>query len=279
MGCWLVPARVLGPAGPASRGGGEVQAGRAVKDAKAEEKKTPEVLPPGENLLVDLLTEEPPPYPLPPPEAEAAPAASAETASAPPPDPSPMAHRLRGRREQPIPDSTTVPLRTGPNGQPQYWPFSASDLYNCKITILLSLQTLGWRGAADASSPALPDARSPPLPACTSPPPREASPAGPRTRAGTSQQPMSAERLSPFSPSLAHLVTLPYMRPAADSPPAGSPRRGSRPRHACLAPCPGSERAPLPPTAPLLDGERFDPRSAIWTRKKISKAKAVSPDY
>ncbi|XP_027247100.1 uncharacterized protein LOC113832822 [Cricetulus griseus] len=103
---------------------------RDVKDTKAKEKKTPKVLPPGEDLLVDLLTEEPPPYPPlpPPPEAEADSAALAEAA----PDPSPMAYRLRGRREQPVPDSTTLPLRTGLNGQPQYWPFSASDLYNWK---------------------------------------------------------------------------------------------------------------------------------------------------
>ncbi|XP_035294648.1 uncharacterized protein LOC118237743 [Cricetulus griseus] len=103
----------------------------AVKDTKAKEKKTPKVLPPGEDQLVDLLTEEPPPYPPlpPPPEAEADSAAALAEAA---PDPSPMAYRLRGRREQPVPDSTTLPLRTGLNGQPQYWPFSASDLYNWK---------------------------------------------------------------------------------------------------------------------------------------------------
>ncbi|XP_035306632.1 uncharacterized protein LOC118239699 [Cricetulus griseus] len=102
-----------------------------VKDTKAKEKKTPKVLPPGEDQLVDLLTEEPPPYPPlpPPPEAEADSAAALAEAA---PDPSPMAYRLRGRREQPVPDSTTLPLRTGLNGQPQYWPFSASDLYNWK---------------------------------------------------------------------------------------------------------------------------------------------------
>nr|QPP11372.1 gag polyprotein [Cricetulus griseus] len=102
-----------------------------MKDTKAKEKKTPKVLPPGEDQLVDLLTEEPPPYPPlpPPPEAEADSAAALAEAA---PDPSPMAYRLRGRREQPVPDSTTLPLRTGLNGQPQYWPFSASDLYNWK---------------------------------------------------------------------------------------------------------------------------------------------------
>jgi hypothetical protein len=42
-----------------------------------------------------------------------------------------MAGRLRGRREQP-PDSASQAflLQAGPNGQLQYWPFSASDLYN-----------------------------------------------------------------------------------------------------------------------------------------------------
>ncbi|KAA5756480.1 hypothetical protein F3G55_29200, partial [Klebsiella pneumoniae] len=59
---------------------------------------------------------------------EAAPAGEA-------PDPSPMASRLRGRREPPVADSTTsqaFPLRSGGNGQLQYWPFSSSDLYNWK---------------------------------------------------------------------------------------------------------------------------------------------------
>ncbi|XP_075802664.1 uncharacterized protein LOC142834259 [Microtus pennsylvanicus] len=46
-----------------------------------------------------------------------------------------MAARLRGRREQHPADSSTsqaFPLRAGANGQTQYWPFSASDLYNWK---------------------------------------------------------------------------------------------------------------------------------------------------
>ncbi|XP_057643334.1 uncharacterized protein LOC130885653 [Chionomys nivalis] len=46
---------------------------------------------------------------------------------------SPMAGQQRDRREPP-PDSTShaLPLREGPNGQQQYWPFSASDLCNWK---------------------------------------------------------------------------------------------------------------------------------------------------
>nr|XP_034365496.1 uncharacterized protein LOC117713397 [Arvicanthis niloticus] len=47
------------------------------------------------------------------------------------PDFSPVAGRIRGRRE-PQGSSQTLPLRTGNDGRPQYWPFSASDLYNWK---------------------------------------------------------------------------------------------------------------------------------------------------
>ena len=89
------------------------------------------VLPPGDELLMDLLDEQPPPYQGPAPPEEAAPIAAATDPA--PPATSPMAGRLRGRREPP-PDSTSqaFPLWIGPNGQPQYWPFSASDLYNWK---------------------------------------------------------------------------------------------------------------------------------------------------
>uniref|UniRef100_A0A8C6CPV9 Gag polyprotein n=1 Tax=Moschus moschiferus TaxID=68415 RepID=A0A8C6CPV9_MOSMO len=92
---------------------------------------TSTVLPPGDDLLIDLLTEAPPPYQEPASAREAAPAAAAPAPIVP--APSPVAGRLRVRRE-PTPDSTSqaLPLRTGPNGQPQYWPFSASDLYNWK---------------------------------------------------------------------------------------------------------------------------------------------------
>ncbi|CAO2588099.1 Gag-Pol polyprotein [Lemmus lemmus] len=51
-----------------------------------------------------------------------------------PPTASPVASRLRGKREPSPPDSTSqaFPLRQGNDGQFQYWPFSASDLYNWK---------------------------------------------------------------------------------------------------------------------------------------------------
>lgn len=99
-------------------------------------KPKPQVLSDSGGPLIDLLTEDPPPYrdPRPPPSdrdgngEEATPAGEA-------PDPSPMASRLRGRREPPVADSTTsqaFPLRAGGNGQLQYWPFSSSDLYNWK---------------------------------------------------------------------------------------------------------------------------------------------------
>lgn len=101
---------------------------------KAPPLPKPKVLPAGEEtLLMDLLSE-PPPYQEAPHEAaneaEAMPAerpAATDEAA-----PSPVASRLRGRREQAPADSTAMPLRTGPDGQLQYWPFSASDLYNWK---------------------------------------------------------------------------------------------------------------------------------------------------
>uniref|UniRef100_A0A8C3VUX5 Gag polyprotein n=1 Tax=Catagonus wagneri TaxID=51154 RepID=A0A8C3VUX5_9CETA len=110
------------------------------KVKKPEEPKTapPKVLPPSQDLLIDLLSDEPPPYqgsePGQPGEAEITTKGPAEGSPVPEkPAPSPMAGRLRGRREPP-PDSTShaFPLRAGLNGQPQYWPFSASDLYNWK---------------------------------------------------------------------------------------------------------------------------------------------------
>ncbi|XP_076400124.1 uncharacterized protein LOC143267090 [Peromyscus maniculatus bairdii] len=48
------------------------------------------------------------------------------------PAPSPIAGRLRGKRDEPAKESRAFPLREGPNHQLQYWPFSASDLYNWK---------------------------------------------------------------------------------------------------------------------------------------------------
>ncbi|XP_048669961.1 proline-rich receptor-like protein kinase PERK9 [Marmota marmota marmota] len=100
------------------------------------------VLPPEDSALIDLLTDEPPPYqpqPLQAPEPDQ-PSSEDEnqegpTASAPP-DPSSMVGRLRGRRDHTASGDTSrvLPLRQtgGPNGQYQYWPFSASDLYNWK---------------------------------------------------------------------------------------------------------------------------------------------------
>ncbi|XP_059125090.1 uncharacterized protein LOC131915706 [Peromyscus eremicus] len=103
--------------------------------------KTP-VLPPDPNTpLIDLLTEDPPPYPgNRGPEGPAAPEhplqrEREDEAPAPSPiapAPSPIAGRLRGRRDEPAKESRAFPLREGPNHQLQYWPFSAFDLYNRK---------------------------------------------------------------------------------------------------------------------------------------------------
>lgn len=92
---------------------------------KPDPPKAP-VLPPNPSSpLIDLLTEEPPPYPgghgPTPPSGPRTPTAS------------PIASRLRERRENPAEKSQALPLREGPNNRPQYWPFSASDLYNWKL--------------------------------------------------------------------------------------------------------------------------------------------------
>uniref|UniRef100_A0A8C8U877 Core shell protein Gag P30 domain-containing protein n=1 Tax=Peromyscus maniculatus bairdii TaxID=230844 RepID=A0A8C8U877_PERMB len=87
-----------------------------------KETPKPPVLPPDPHTpLIDLLTEDPPPYQAGPPGEPAEDAA-----------PSPIAGRLRGRRDDPPDESRAFPLREGPNRQLQYWPFSASDLYNWK---------------------------------------------------------------------------------------------------------------------------------------------------
>ncbi|XP_075815228.1 uncharacterized protein LOC142842292 [Microtus pennsylvanicus] len=106
------------------------------KPPETKTKPAPRVLPPGDDLLLNLLSEEPPPYHGSPPRDPG----EAESADSPgddekPPEPSPMAARLRGRREPHPADSSTsqaFPLRAGASGQTQYWPFSASDLYNWK---------------------------------------------------------------------------------------------------------------------------------------------------
>lgn len=104
----------------------------------------PSVLPSDDGPLLDLLTERPPPYQPPPPQPDeglvpgaqggeddhpAPPAPSISSSS------SPVASRLRKKKEieeENSPDSSSqaLPLRAGPDGHPQYWPFSASDLYN-----------------------------------------------------------------------------------------------------------------------------------------------------
>ncbi|KAL6056513.1 hypothetical protein STEG23_016633 [Scotinomys teguina] len=121
---------------------------------KTPPKNPTPVLPPDPNSpLIDLLTNEPPPYPgnqgpvvhAPPagesrtPAPPTAPTASSMTgpaASTPQdsrePASSPIAGRLRERRDGPPTESRAFPLREGPNDRLQYWPFSASDLYNWK---------------------------------------------------------------------------------------------------------------------------------------------------
>ncbi|XP_065784954.1 uncharacterized protein [Muntiacus reevesi] len=114
--------------------------------------KSKPVIPPEDPVLIDLLSEDPPPYQPPPvpgslarPPSSASPearspdttgpaATSGETNTS-----SPVASRLRLWRDQGEGESggwrsQLFPLRTvgGPGNQVQYWPFSASDLYNWK---------------------------------------------------------------------------------------------------------------------------------------------------
>ncbi|XP_036059951.1 uncharacterized protein LOC118594227 [Onychomys torridus] len=93
---------------------------------------TTPVLPADPNSpLIDLLTEDPPPYPgnRAPERPAAVPVPVVPAVS---PAPSPIAGRLWGKRNEPAKVSRAFPLREGPNHQLQYWPFSASDLYNWK---------------------------------------------------------------------------------------------------------------------------------------------------
>ncbi|KAL6091923.1 hypothetical protein STEG23_014325 [Scotinomys teguina] len=108
--------------------------------------KSPVLPPDPTSPLIDLLTEEPPPYQV--PQGGTNPAGAQEVAptrqAAVSEDggaarsgeggslSSPIAGRLRGRQDDPPVESKAFPLREGPNRQQQYWPFSASDLYNWK---------------------------------------------------------------------------------------------------------------------------------------------------
>ncbi|XP_065772805.1 uncharacterized protein [Muntiacus reevesi] len=114
--------------------------------------KTKPVIPPEDPVLIDLLSEVPPPYqppPVPGSLARPPPSTSPEAHSPDTTGPaatsgeintsSPVASQLRQRRDQGEGGSgewrsQLFPLRTvgGPGNQVQYWPFSASDLYNWK---------------------------------------------------------------------------------------------------------------------------------------------------
>lgn len=100
-----------------------------------KETPKPSVLPPDPNSpLIDLLSEDPPPYNPQEEPGDHKAGSAAPSSQDSPPVASPVASRLRGRREPSPPDSTSqaFPLRQGNNGQLQYWSFSASDLYNWK---------------------------------------------------------------------------------------------------------------------------------------------------
>lgn len=96
----------------------------------------PQVLSDNGGPLIDLLSEDPPPYGGQGPSSSDGDGDREEaTSTSEIPAPSPIVSRLRGKRDPPAADSTTsraFPLRLGGNGQLQYWPFSSSDLYNWK---------------------------------------------------------------------------------------------------------------------------------------------------
>ncbi|XP_059028525.1 LOW QUALITY PROTEIN: uncharacterized protein LOC131830193 [Mustela lutreola] len=103
--------------------------------------KPKRVLPPDDSPLIDLLTEDPPPYQHPPLPAQAPTSSDSEEEPDNPPEEchpsqSPIAGRLRGHKEAIKEGSSKLlPLRQGGGGagnQLQYWPFSASDLYKWK---------------------------------------------------------------------------------------------------------------------------------------------------
>lgn len=101
----------------------------------------PQVLPDSGGPLIDLLTEDPPPYGAQPSSSAREDDEKEAAATSEVPPPSPMVSRLRGRRDPPAADSTSsqaFPLRMGGDGQLQYWPFSSSDL---KIITLPFLKT------------------------------------------------------------------------------------------------------------------------------------------
>nr|XP_038956092.1 uncharacterized protein LOC120099175 [Rattus norvegicus] len=110
---------------------------RTKKESPKTTSKPKPVLPEDSNSpLIDLLSEEPPPYPVStrsPQEAEARSSALPEAEPQSEAASSPIAGRLRHKRET-VPDSTSqaFPLRQGTGGQTQYWPFSAADIYNWK---------------------------------------------------------------------------------------------------------------------------------------------------
>jgi len=110
---------------------------RTKKESPKTTSKPKPVLPEDSNSpLIDLLSEEPPPYPVStrsPQEAEARSSALPEAEPQSEAASSPIAGRLCHKRET-VPDSTSqaFPLRQGTGGQTQYWPFSAADIYNWK---------------------------------------------------------------------------------------------------------------------------------------------------
>ena len=94
-------------------------------------KSTSQVLPDSGGPLIDLLTEDLPPYGAQPSSSAREDDEKEAAATSEVPPPSPMVSRLRGRRDPPAADSTSsqaFPLRMGRDGQLQYWPFSSSDL-------------------------------------------------------------------------------------------------------------------------------------------------------
>ncbi|MEJ1286611.1 hypothetical protein NN561_017619 [Cricetulus griseus] len=105
---------------------------------------------------------------------------------------------------------------------------------------------------------------------------------GPRSRRGAPAALLPLHPAVPAAAAIADVGGHPLKdpcRPPFPPPPHARPPTSPLLVHPGRAHVPGTPAWHRAPTPRLMGNAPSDPRSAIWTRKKISKAKAVSPDY